>query len=99
MSQVLLSSACSYLVCQEKSKVQAHDKPKNNAWAWARAYGKAKKLELGLAWLINQTKLKLKLKSSFWAWEIRNYITKCLNLLRRRKIVYSFYHASNPTYD
>ena len=88
------------------------DMPKNDVWAWV--CGKAKKLELGLAWLgltwlISQAKLKLNIKlklelmSSFWAWDLKklHYVMlKSLKLRKKKKkIVYSFYHAPSPTYD
>ena len=54
------------------------DKPKNSVWVWA--HGKAKKLEVGLVWLISQAKLKLNIKlklefrSSFWTWDLKKII-------------------------
>ena len=45
---------------KSSSLAWTYDKLKNSVWAWAR--GKAKKFELGLAWLISQAKLKLNIK-------------------------------------
>ena len=82
------------------------DKPKNHVWAWAR--GKVKKLRLDLAWLISQVKFKLnikfklKLRLSFWAWNLRKLyyqMLKSLKLRRKKKIVYPFDHMSGSTYD
>ena len=96
----------------------ARDKPKNHVWAWARdksknhvwawARGKVKKLGLDLAWLISQVKFKLnikfklKLRLSFWAWNLRKLyyqMLKSLKLRRKKKIVYPFDHMSGSTYD
>ena len=71
---------------------QAHDKPKNSVWVWARE--KVKKFEFGLTWLICQAKLKLNIKlklelrSSFWAWDLKKLhyqMLKSLKLRRRKK--------------
>ena len=65
---------------------------------------------LGLAWLVSQVKLELNIKlkfelqSSFWVWDVKKLhyqILKSLKLKKKKekKIVYSFYRASSPTYD